>query len=66
MLEYDAGQLATPPAGSGIRVDESIEGKLVTGVGNFSFWIEKLQDHYRNKTGMQLFPSTLNIEWLNL
>ena len=39
-----------------------LKGKLVTGVGNFSFWIEKLQDHYRNKTGMQLFPGTLNIE----
>jgi riboflavin kinase len=39
-----------------------LRGKLVTGVGNFSFWIGKLQDHYRNKTGMQLFPGTLNIE----
>lgn len=39
-----------------------LKGKVVTGVGNFSFWIEKLQGHYRNKTGMQLFPGTLNIE----
>ncbi len=39
-----------------------LKGKLVTGVGNFSFWIEKLQDHYRNKTGMRLFPGTLNVE----
>jgi riboflavin kinase len=39
-----------------------LKGKLVTGVGNFSFWIEKLQDHYRNKTGIKLFPGTLNIE----
>ncbi|MGB9178885.1 MAG: DUF120 domain-containing protein [Pyrinomonadaceae bacterium] len=39
-----------------------LKGKVVTGVGNFSYWIEKLQDHYRNKTGMQLFPGTLNIE----
>jgi riboflavin kinase len=39
-----------------------LKGKVVTGVGNFSFWIERLQDHYRNKTGMQLFPGTLNIE----
>jgi riboflavin kinase len=38
-----------------------LKGKLVTGVGNFSFWIEKLQDHYLNKTGLQLFPGTLNI-----
>jgi len=27
-------------------------------VGNFSFWIEKLQDHYRHKTGLQLSPGT--------
>jgi riboflavin kinase len=39
-----------------------LKGKLVTGVGNFSFWIEKLRDNYRNKTGMLLFPGTLNIE----
>ncbi|HYH86501.1 MAG TPA: DUF120 domain-containing protein [Pyrinomonadaceae bacterium] len=39
-----------------------LKGKVVTGVGNFSFWIEKLRDHYRDKTGMQLFPGTLNIE----
>ncbi len=34
----------------------------MTGVGNFSFWIEKLQDHYRRKTGLRLFPGTLNIQ----
>jgi riboflavin kinase len=31
-------------------------------MGNFSYWIEKLQDHYERKTGMRLFPGTLNIE----
>ena len=39
-----------------------LKGKVVTGAGNFSFWIEKLRDHYRNKTGLQLFPGTLNIQ----
>ena len=39
-----------------------LTGKVVTGVGNFSCWIEKLQDHYRHKTGLQLFPGTLNIQ----
>jgi riboflavin kinase len=39
-----------------------LKGKVVTGVGNFSFWIEKLQDQYRHKTGLQLFPGTLNIQ----
>ena len=38
-----------------------LKGKVVTGVGSFSFWIEKLHDHYRRKTGMRLFPGTLNI-----
>ncbi|HSS21569.1 MAG TPA: DUF120 domain-containing protein [Pyrinomonadaceae bacterium] len=39
-----------------------LRGKVITGVGNFAFWIEKLQDHYRRKTGLQLFPGTLNIQ----
>jgi riboflavin kinase len=38
------------------------KGKVVTGAGNFSFWIEKLHDHYERKTGMKLFPGTLNLE----
>lgn len=38
-----------------------LKGKVVTGAGNFAFWIEKLRDHYLNKTGLQLFPGTLNI-----
>jgi riboflavin kinase len=39
-----------------------LKGTVVTGVGNFSYWVEKLQDHYLNKTGMRLFPGTLNIQ----
>jgi riboflavin kinase, archaea type len=39
-----------------------LKGTVVTGVGNFSYWIEKLQDHYLSKTGMRLFPGTLNIQ----
>ena len=31
-------------------------------MGNFSYWIEKLRDHYLRKTGMHFFPGTLNIE----
>lgn len=31
-------------------------------MGNFSYWIEKLRDHYLRKTGMRLFPGTLNVE----
>jgi riboflavin kinase len=38
-----------------------LTGRVVTGVGNFSYWIEKLKDHYQRKTGMSLFPGTLNV-----
>ncbi|HEX4021380.1 MAG TPA: DUF120 domain-containing protein [Acidobacteriaceae bacterium] len=38
-----------------------LEGVVVSGMGNFSFWIDKLQAHYAQKTGMRLFPGTLNI-----
>jgi riboflavin kinase len=39
-----------------------LRGKVVSGMGNFSYWIEKLADHYQRKTGMRLFPGTLNVE----
>lgn len=39
-----------------------LRGKVVSGMGNFSYWIEKLHDHYQRKTGMHLFPGTLNIQ----
>lgn len=39
-----------------------LEGRVVTGVGNFGYWIETLREHYRHKTGMVLFPGTLNIK----
>jgi riboflavin kinase, archaea type len=37
-------------------------GRVVSGIGSFSYWIDKLQDHYVRKTGMRLFPGTLNLE----
>jgi riboflavin kinase, archaea type len=30
-------------------------------MGNFSFWLEKLESFYTQKTGMRLFPGTLNL-----
>ena len=39
-----------------------LRGKVVSGTGNFSYWIDKLQEHYLRKTGMRLFPGTLNVE----
>jgi riboflavin kinase, archaea type len=34
---------------------------VISGQGNFSFWIEKLQEHYFRKTGLHLYPGTLNL-----
>jgi len=34
----------------------------VSGIGNFSYWIERLHEHYRRKTGINLFPGTLNVQ----
>jgi riboflavin kinase, archaea type len=39
-----------------------LRGQVVSGIGNFAFWIDKLSDHYRRKTGMTLFPGTLNLQ----
>jgi riboflavin kinase len=38
-----------------------LRGSVVSGIGNFSYWIEKLQDHYLRKTGMRFYPCTLNV-----
>jgi riboflavin kinase, archaea type len=45
--------------GSGVP---KLRGKVVSGMGNFSIWIERLRDHYQRKTGMVLFPGTLNLQ----
>lgn len=38
-----------------------LRGEVVSGMGNFSYWIEKLQEHYLRKTGMRFYPGTLNV-----
>jgi riboflavin kinase, archaea type len=38
-----------------------LRGKVVSGLGDFSYWMEKLSSHYERKTGMRLFPGTLNL-----
>ena len=38
-----------------------LSGVVVSGVGDFSYWIDKLSDHYHRKTGRHLFPGTLNV-----
>lgn len=39
-----------------------LKGRVFTGLGRFSYWIDRLQDYYKDKTGMKLFPGTLNIQ----
>jgi riboflavin kinase, archaea type len=39
-----------------------LQGRVVSGTGKFAYWIEKLQEFYYRKTGLRLFPGTLNIE----
>jgi len=38
-----------------------LKGVVVSGMGTFSFWLEKLESYYTQKTGMRLFPGTLNL-----
>jgi riboflavin kinase, archaea type len=53
-LPFDA-----PFEGRNMKV---LRGRVVSGQGNFSYWIGQLQEHYKRKTGMVLYPGTLNIE----
>jgi riboflavin kinase len=39
-----------------------LKGKVLSGIGNFSYWMEKLEAHYLRKTGVKLFPGTLNVQ----
>lgn len=39
-----------------------LRGRVRSGRGDFGFWLTKLKEHYRSKTGMSLFPGTLNVE----
>ncbi len=39
-----------------------LTGRVVSGKGDFSQWIARLSHYYQQKTGMVLFPGTLNIQ----
>lgn len=39
-----------------------LTGKVGSGKGDFAQWIAKLSEHYERKTGLRLFPGTLNID----
>jgi len=38
-----------------------LRGEIRTGKGDFSHWIERLAPHYTRKTGMHMYPGTLNV-----
>ena len=40
----------------------TFRGKVVSGTRNFGQWIERLSSFYQQKTGMQFYPGTLNLE----
>jgi riboflavin kinase len=39
-----------------------LRGRVVSGLANFGGWIERLSSFYEQKTGMRLYPGTLNVE----
>src|SRR5215469_3658349 len=39
-----------------------LRGTVVSGRGDFGQWIECLSSFYQRKTGMLLYPGTLNVE----
>jgi riboflavin kinase, archaea type len=39
-----------------------LRGKVMSGRADFGIWIGRLSDLYQQKTGMQLYPGTLNVE----
>ena len=40
----------------------TLKGVVVSGMGNFSYWLEKLESFYTQKAGMRFFPGTLNLQ----
>jgi len=40
---------------------ELLRGRVVSGQGDFSYWLKKLENHYFDKTGLHFYPGTLNL-----
>jgi riboflavin kinase, archaea type len=38
-----------------------LTGKVESGQGSFSYWMKRLEQHYRRLTGVNLYPGTLNV-----
>jgi riboflavin kinase len=45
----------------GTNSGELLRGSVVSGLGDFSYWMEKLESHYFRKTGLHFYPGTLNL-----
>lgn len=41
---------------------QRLVGRVRSGLGDCGIWLAKLEEHYRAKTGMTLFPGSLNVE----
>lgn len=39
-----------------------LRGKVKNGLHHLSYWMEKFENHFTEKTGIKLFPGSLNIE----
>jgi riboflavin kinase, archaea type len=39
----------------------TLKGIVRSGKGDFGYWLKKLARFYENKTGLKLFPGTLNV-----
>jgi riboflavin kinase len=38
-----------------------LRGRVKSGKGDFAYWLKKLESYYTAKTGMRLWPGTLNV-----
>lgn len=39
-----------------------LEGKIITGMGTAKDWVRKIEEVFKQKTNMQVFYGTLNVE----
>jgi len=51
-----------PRPGLVVELRMTLQGKVVSGRGDFGTWIECLSHLYQSKTGMRFYPGTLNIQ----
>ncbi|MFT3787470.1 MAG: GNAT family N-acetyltransferase [Tepidisphaeraceae bacterium] len=50
-----------PRAVQGWSVMPLLRGQVFSGKGDFGHWIARLREQYRHKTGLELYPGTLNL-----